>query len=188
MQWYNSSLNLIGTFNPNVSDDKPDVLGGTLKLKLSAVHWFTADGKPPEDGLLPPAICAVEGLARAFDVECQTAMVILNIIMAISLLVILLGICLYMKRKYDKKVELTTNYMRSLGLAFDINNANDLDKWEISRECVVINRKLGEGAFGTVYGGEANLPEQGWSAVAVKTLKSDRPPKKNSIFSRKPRL
>lgn len=49
--------------------------------------------------------------------------------------------------------------------------ANDLDKWEIDRKCVIINRKLGEGAFGTVYGGEANLPDSGWTAVAVKTLK-----------------
>lgn len=32
-------------------------------------------------------------------------------------------------------------------------------------------RRLGEGAFGTVYGGEAQIGEQGWTAVAVKTLK-----------------
>lgn len=50
-------------------------------------------------------------------------------------------------------------------------NSRDLVKWEITRECVVINRKLGEGAFGTVYGGEVNLAKLGWTAVAVKTLK-----------------
>lgn len=51
--------------------------------------------------------------------------------------------------------------------------SRDLGKWEISRESVVINRKLGEGAFGTVYGGEANLTDtaDSWTAVAVKTLK-----------------
>ena len=32
-----------------------------------------------------------------------------------------------------------------------------LDEWEIDRESVVINRKLGEGAFGMVYGGESCL-------------------------------
>lgn len=59
---------------------------------------------------------------------------------------------------------------RSLGFSFEMNS-RDLVKWEVSRECVVINRKLGEGAFGTVYGGEVNLPKVGWTAVAVKTLK-----------------
>jgi len=33
-----------------------------------------------------------------------------------------------------------------------------------------LNRRLGEGAFGTVYGGEA-LIDDCWVAVAVKTLK-----------------
>lgn len=46
-----------------------------------------------------------------------------------------------------------------------------LNKWEIQRQRVFINRKIGEGAFGTVYGGEAFFPEKGWLAVAVKTLK-----------------
>ena len=35
----------------------------------------------------------------------------------------------------------------------------------------MLNRKLGEGAFGTVFGGEAQLDDEGWVAVAVKTLK-----------------
>lgn len=45
-----------------------------------------------------------------------------------------------------------------------------LDKWELQRDQVVLNRRLGEGAFGTVYGGEALIDER-WVAVAVKTLK-----------------
>ena len=45
-----------------------------------------------------------------------------------------------------------------------------LDGWEVPREKVVLNRKLGEGAFGTVYGGEAFM-EDNWCAVAIKTLK-----------------
>lgn len=45
--------------------------------------------------------------------------------------------------------------LRELGLA----SAADLclDEWEVKRENIVLNRKLGEGAFGTVYGGEALL-------------------------------
>ena len=60
--------------------------------------------------------------------------------------------------------------MKSLGL-FDPLKALSLDEWEVEREAVVTNRKLGEGAFGMVYGGEASLKKWGQVAVAVKTLK-----------------
>lgn len=79
--------------------------------------------------------------------------------------------------------------MQSIGIDL-LPTSTSLDKWEIPREDVVVNRKLGEGAFGTVYGGEANLGDKGWVylitkvkirllskkiplqvAVAVKTLK-----------------
>lgn len=63
-------------------------------------------------------------------------------------------------------------YMQQLGLDPNMTTLTDMDKWEIPREHVVINRRLGQGAFGTVYGGEALIdPENGWVAVAVKTLK-----------------
>lgn len=61
-----------------------------------------------------------------------------------------------------------------------------LDEWELPRDHIVINRKLGEGAFGTVYGGEALVGNKGWIAVAVKTLKRgskiDEKVNKNSIY------
>lgn len=62
--------------------------------------------------------------------------------------------------------------MKSLGLD-SINRLDtlSLDKWEIPRQNVIINRKIGEGAFGTVYGGEAFFDGNGWLGVAVKTLK-----------------
>ena len=59
--------------------------------------------------------------------------------------------------------------MEELGLMADTSWLS-LDQWEISRDHVVLNRKLGEGAFGTVYGGEASI-DSTWMAVAVKTLK-----------------
>ena len=59
--------------------------------------------------------------------------------------------------------------MRELGLVGDDSWLSH-DSWEIAREYVVLNRKLGIGAFGTVYGGEARISDT-WVAVAVKTLK-----------------
>ena len=66
----------------------------------------------------------------------------------------------------------TRKRMTELGLMED-SAILALDKWEMPREHVMLNRKLGEGAFGTVYGGEAFIEEDSkWIGVAVKTLKS----------------
>ena len=71
--------------------------------------------------------------------------------------------------------------MQELGL-FSDTSWLCLDQWEVPRDRVVLNRKLGEGAFGTVYGGEAEIDE-GWVAVAVKTLKiGSNPEEKVCIF------
>ena len=59
--------------------------------------------------------------------------------------------------------------MEELGLMSDLS-WRALDQWEVPRDRVVLNRKLGEGAFGTVYGGEAFIDDR-WVGVAVKTLK-----------------
>lgn len=67
----------------------------------------------------------------------------------------------YIFYRYDDKVRLTEQIMSSIGLV-DLLNVGNLEKWEIPRDKVVINRKLGEGAFGYVYGGEANFDSKGW--------------------------
>ena len=58
----------------------------------------------------------------------------------------------------------TEERMRALGL-FAPNCVLTLDEWEIAKDRVVINRKLGEGAFGTVHGGEAFFDEKGWVSL-----------------------
>lgn len=74
----------------------------------------------------------------------------------------------YSHCRYDKKVHLTQKYMKSLGIDLLSPTAmNSLDKWEIPKDKVVINRKLGEGAFGMVYGGEAYFPEKSWVSFHV---------------------
>ena len=56
--------------------------------------------------------------------------------------------------------------MRALGLLTPMSVLT-LDEWEIPRDRVVINRKLGEGAFGTVYGGESFFDEKGWVSLGL---------------------
>eukprot|EP00057_Strongylocentrotus_purpuratus_P027726 XP_011682200.1 PREDICTED: insulin-like growth factor 1 receptor [Strongylocentrotus purpuratus] len=73
---------------------------------------------------------------------------------------------------YDRKVKRTEQHIKQLTLmGLGEGALITLDEWEMPRENVVLNRKLGEGAFGTVYGGEALLDDNKWAAVAVKTLK-----------------
>ena len=59
------------------------------------------------------------------------------------------------------KMKATEDRMRALGLLTPMS-VLQLDDWEIPRDRVVINRKLGEGAFGTVCGGESFFDEKGW--------------------------
>ena len=77
--------------------------------------------------------------------------------------------------RYSSKYRNTKNRLRELGL-LDSNFTGSifiLDDWEIPREKLVLNRKLGEGAFGAVFGGESmGLKESEVSVpVAVKTLR-----------------
>ena len=55
----------------------------------------------------------------------------------------------------------TEQRMRELGL-LDPLATLALDEWEVEREHVIINRKLGEGAFGMVYGGEMSDGHKQW--------------------------
>nr|CAD7258606.1 unnamed protein product [Timema shepardi] len=176
IQWLNNTQRTVGSFYPNVSTEKAEIIGGILELNMSAIEWLTEDGKQPTDGTLAPPQCVFEGLAKALNVSCDMSIVIVNIIGFGLLAIFVLVALIFVKRRYDKKFQETENYknyMKSLGLDLvSAANMKDLDKWEIARDKVVINRKLGEGAFGTVYGGEAHFNEKGWVAVAVKTLKT----------------
>lgn len=130
------------------------------------VMWMS--GEEPTDGR---ESCALKGIVDAFGTDCNSFHTTLIIILVVFLAFVCSGLSfVFWKRKYDKKLEKSTQIMANYGL---VVNGVELTKWEIPRESVVINRKLGEGAFGTVYGGEALINEEdGWTAVAIKTLKA----------------
>ena len=77
--------------------------------------------------------------------------------------------------RYSSKYRDTKNRLRELGLLDSTFTGSifTLDDWEIPREKLILNRKLGEGAFGAVFGGEG-LELMGSHVsvpVAVKTLR-----------------
>lgn len=168
MQWYDNNTHIVGQFTPELKDNSPDIMGGNLTLNSSRLKWYTPDFKPPDDGSEDLSTCILSGFAEFLDVSCEIAVTILNLIVGLIFIIIISTTLLILKRNYDKRVQQTQKYMKSLGLEITMNLTNH-GKWELPRECVKLNRKLGEGAFGTVYGGEAKL-QDGMKSIAVKTL------------------
>lgn len=128
----------------------------------SLIKWLTLDGEPPaDDSDLLGNACVLDGLANLLDVECEVAIVVANILGFSVFAGLLVTFFFVFKRRYERRVEQTEERMRALGL-LSSGTLLTLDEWEIPRERIVINRKLGEGAFGTVYGGEAFFDDKGW--------------------------
>ncbi|XP_072021432.1 uncharacterized protein [Amphiura filiformis] len=160
--------NLIGQFIPNLQN----LTQGTLHLNETHIKWVK--GQIPNDGSYELNGCPVENLRAFLGVDCRAALAMVNTLLILTLFVITVAIGIWLKKRYDHKVKLAEERMKELGLLGLGGDALlTLDEWEMPRENVVLNRKLGEGAFGTVYGGEALVDTSKWVAVAVKTLKVD---------------
>lgn len=156
MQWENGTRRRVASWRR-----------GVLALGPAAPRWLTADGQPPDDGA---ERCALQPLADLLHVDCRAAFVVLGALVLALTVAALVAVAWNCKRRAERKYR---ERLAALGLTRLDPKPGGLDRWEIPRERVVINRKLGTGAFGTVYGGHALLAEdRGWSAVAVKTLKA----------------
>ncbi|XP_060800314.1 uncharacterized protein LOC106137745 isoform X2 [Amyelois transitella] len=132
-----------------------------------AVRWRSKDGGAPDDGA---ERCTLQPLADLLHADCRTALVALAALLLAAAVGALAGLAVHCRRRAEQeyRARLAALDMRTISL-----KPGGLDRWEVPRERVVINRKLGTGAFGTVYGGHALLSEErGWTAVAVKTLKA----------------
>ncbi|XP_049283544.1 uncharacterized protein LOC125763899 isoform X2 [Anopheles funestus] len=171
LQFVNGTANIVGHFTPNISAEY-QLIGGDLMLNESAIMWMTRDGRAPDDGAI---VCAFESFVRIFGIGCDdVTLIVITMVSIISILILSVASFLFWKERYDRKMKTSAKYLQKLGIDLLSPSAipfNTLDKWEIPKDRVVINRRLGEGAFGTVYGGEAQIEDEGWTAVAVKTLK-----------------
>lgn len=168
IQWYGNTSYEVGIYEP----DYATISGNGGKLLVwndSLIQWQTSDGSLPNDHSKDCSI--LSNFATALNVECEEAIILAFIIGFGVLLAFLVLTFFFFKRRYERKMRHTEERMRALGLLTPTSLLT-LDEWEIPRDRVVINRKLGEGAFGTVFGGEAFFDEKGWVAVAVKTLKT----------------
>ncbi|XP_068222670.1 uncharacterized protein [Palaemon carinicauda] len=155
-QFKGNSYEEVGIFHPGLT--KNDT--GTLTINEEKLFW--PSNEKPDDG---SDKCDIEGFRKLLNVECRTAIIILCAVCFGGLATVLIACFVIFKRRYEKRLEQIQELWRGRPL-FEI-----FDGWEIPRDKVVINRKIGEGAFGTVYGGECQFDTKGWVAVAVKTLK-----------------
>lgn len=162
LQWQKRDFVLVGSYKPKISNRT--IIGGELAMNDKLV-W--ASGDIPKDGR---ESCPLQMLADLFQTNCHTVNTFFAVVFCILAILLCSGASFFFwKRRYDKKIdESNKRYGGILGFF----ERGELVKWEIARERVVINRRIGEGAFGTVYGGEALIDEKdGWTAVAIKTLK-----------------
>lgn len=165
LQHFHNGTRLVGQFMPGL-------YGGKLQIDETKIRWLTSQGKRPSDGHIDVEECVIETFRRAFGVTCEMAIVIANVIGFGVFLILVVLVLVFIKFRYDAKMRKTHERMKELGLLSpDMSPCLSLDEWEMARDKVVVNRKLGEGAFGTVFGGEAFLDGRGWVAVAVKALK-----------------
>ncbi|KAK3086705.1 hypothetical protein FSP39_022204 [Pinctada imbricata] len=167
LQFFLNGTRVVGRYDPKVP-----VADGGLEIIQNKIKWLTRNGSPPTDGEIEEEECVIEEFRKAFNVSCVMAIVIANLLGFIIFIAIVIGILIFIKVRYDSKMRNTHERMKELGLlSSDFTHCLSLDEWEMPRDKVVLNRVLGEGAFGKVYGGEAYLDNECWVAVAVKTLK-----------------
>lgn len=171
-QWVNGKRKLIGKFRREPPKNS-SIVGDGLQLNETMIKWLTPDGARPTDGTKK---CSVQAIADLFHLDCTSTVYALTTILCLIFVTSLsVASFTFWKYRYDRKLKESAKVMRNFGidlLSMSSMPANTLDKWNVDKDCVVINRRLGEGQFGTVYGGEAQIGEEGWTAVAVKTLKS----------------
>merc|ERR1719458_488611 len=181
VQWYQNDSRVIAIYRPNYEDshegsdqnDGQSTLrpGKLTDWKRQDIRWQTPDGKQPKDFVNDRKCSILSNFATVLNLNCEEAITVAFVIGFGALFILLLTVFMVFKRRYEQKMKQTEDRMRALGLLTP-SCVLTLDEWEIPRDRVVINRKLGEGAFGTVYSGEAFFDEKGWVAVAVKTLKT----------------
>lgn len=143
-----------------------DVASGSLQViavvKIPTIYSYTLNIIVTKYSQVCARLSCVKGSSNIFRLfRCH-----LDSLILFKVCMVYLHCC-----RYDAKVKATHQRMKELGLlSSEYSHCLTLDEWEIPRKNVVLNRKLGEGAFGTVCGGEM-LDGDHWVAVAVKTLK-----------------
>ncbi|TPP63095.1 Tyrosine-protein kinase receptor [Fasciola gigantica] len=139
-------------------DEVPAMIGEAV---LEPINWGRHHG-PPGDGSQTEEHCAFLLASQLFGVSCSTATTICVIGMIALLAFPLFTVFIvYYRRKLKEAERLIRKPYEDL--------CEELVDIDIPSSDIVLNRRVGQGAFGMVYGGEAKRNGR-WEAVAVKVI------------------
>ncbi|GAA49307.1 insulin-like growth factor 1 receptor [Clonorchis sinensis] len=124
------------------------------------VSWSLLGG-PPHDGSRVSEVCAFPFLSHTLNMGCTGATVFVAICVTVLCLVPVILASLHYRRKLREAEKRTRKPFEEL--------CAELADLDMPMEAIVLNRHIGQGAFGLVFGGEAKTNET-WEAVAVKVL------------------
>uniref|UniRef100_A0A1I8HHF6 Guanylate cyclase n=1 Tax=Macrostomum lignano TaxID=282301 RepID=A0A1I8HHF6_9PLAT len=150
--------------------------GSRIEVRISDSHQKTKGSFDTVDGNFPKRFAIEDNCTTAFmrvfyrDLTCpQTIVALISSIFLLclaGLLSIFVGLLRFYQSREEAKQTQPYQQLR-----------DRLAEVEIPKQQVVLNRKMGKGCFGTVYGGEVNLlvsgVRSGWTSCAVKVMNDD---------------
>lgn len=153
-----------------VVDQSGGSKAGHLQRMLNASEslWPLADG-PITDGT---TWCHMYGLAEWLGWSCTTTIVsVYTLLVAICVAATLAGMYAFWERRYTLRLKREAQMLRSFGIDLVSKQVDEsrLDKSELPRHRITLNRRLGGGQFGTVYYGQYRDEQDRNEQVAVKT-------------------
>ncbi|CAH8582462.1 unnamed protein product [Schistosoma turkestanicum] len=128
---------------------------------LDHVNWHTLGG-PPNDGSINEENCTLSFLSNQLHMGCTGATVFVTVTVTV---VVLFPLIIFAHFYYRRKLKEIENRTRK---PFEELCA-ELADLDMPAENIVLNRRVGQGAFGLVFGGEAKKNDL-WEAVAVKVI------------------
>ncbi|KAK0061791.1 venus kinase receptor [Biomphalaria pfeifferi] len=170
LQEFSNETRTVGKYSSGVEfDAMPNLILALKNISLLYTSPKESQGETKDE-------CMIESFREKLGVSCTIAVIIMTVIIFFGFVIIAIIIPIAMKYRCDaklKKFKATHERIKELGLLKkEFYPILSVDVWELPRKDVVLNRILGEGAFGTVMGGELKKGRD-WVAVAVKTLKLD---------------
>ncbi|KAF6775499.1 hypothetical protein AHF37_04855 [Paragonimus kellicotti] len=127
---------------------------------IDNVQW-SAFGGLPHDGSITAEDCAFLFLSDTLRMGCTAATVFVAVSITLASLFPVLLASLYYRRKLREAERRTRKPFEEL--------CAELADLDMPVETIVLNRQIGQGAFGLVFGGEAKSNGR-WVAVAVKAI------------------
>ncbi|CAH8665230.1 unnamed protein product [Schistosoma bovis] len=128
---------------------------------LDHVNWHTLGG-PPNDGSINEKNCTLSFLSNQLHMGCTGATVFVTVTVTV---LVLLPLIIFAHFYYRRKLKEIENRTRK---PFE-ELCTELADLDMPAENIVLNRRVGQGAFGLVFGGEAKKSDL-WEAVAVKVI------------------